>query len=628
VNVEERVAALEALLEKVRTNAAKPRPARGPGLVAFPDAGLSAVPGDDVVGDAFPAPIAAAAATPPRTDAGAEELWGDVAGAQDPKLVALAPPLPGPGKETTPKPATAQAGTTPKPAPTAPTTTAAKPGPIAPTTTAAKPIAPTPTAAKPIAPTPTAAKPPLPTTTAAKPGPIAPVAPVATTPTGKAPPPATLPKLTPAAAQPAPIAPVAVAKPPAELKKTLQGVGIGDEPETRDLSPLEARDSDIITAPIALNAEQIELLLNEQQAADAADKKPVESEKKPPSLPSAIVEGEEGEEPTKLYEPSAASKRAAELAGAAPPASQPQPESKKKAPEPEPISLDLASEKKPEPAKQPEIELAAEPEKKPEPAKVEPEKKPEPAKVEPEKKPEPAKVEPEKKPEPVKTEPTKAPPPKKRPETTKQPVVAQAEPTPTPPETKKGGLPGWLLVVAALLLIAAGAFVAMQKGWIPGLGPQPGNTGPTTVTAPPTPTPAATPTAAPTEATTPTPTAAPTADPTGEPAATAAPTADPTAAPTAAPTADPGAAPAKDPTKLPPTRGILVVNANKPALVFLTGKLAGATGEQLEVDCGTKFVRLADPASTDAAKPPTWLTNGQPGMIACKALTTLTINIP
>ncbi|MRG91675.1 hypothetical protein [Polyangium spumosum] len=629
MNVEQRIAALEALLEKVQKNAAAPRPERV-GLGS-----LIAKPGDDVVGPAIPA--ISEAATPivtKKPDLG-EDLWDDgpTKDAPPPKAVAIAAPLPG-LKEGTPK--------TPPAAAAKPITTAAKPAvvpgpkPITPVTTAAKPA---PIAAKPPAiPGP---KPITPVTTAAKPA----VTPAATA----AKPAAAMPKLT-----ATPIVTKPAAKPVDELKRTIPGVGDGEE--VGDSRPAPLQDTDAITAPMnALAPEQVEALLG-------TEKKP---ETTSTGLPSAIDADADIDdaEPTKLFEPASTSKPSAALAAALAKTAEPEkkPESVRK-PEPEKPTLETKPE--PEaaieleieaaaPEKKPEITIEPEAEKKPEPeAAIEieaaaPEKKPESVrKPEPEKKPEPepeasielgaAELEP--KPEPEKKPTAKPPLPTKKPvdeakpiaKPEKKPVVAKPVPEPeeTKPEPKKG-LPGWLLVAAALLLIGAGAFVAMQKGWIPGLPGTtlPGNPG-GAVTPPPTPTPTETVQAAPTP--TDTAAAAPTATDTAAAppgSASAAPAGSASAGPeaSAAPTAE--APPAKDPATLPPTRGILTVTSNKEALVFLTGKLVGSTGEAVEVDCGPKFLRLAEPGETNPVKAK-WLTPGESRMINCQKANDMTINVP
>ncbi|MDI1483895.1 hypothetical protein [Polyangium sp. y55x31] len=640
MNVEQRIAALEALLDKVQKNAALPRPERA-GIGS-----LAVKPGDDVVG--APIPTIAEAATPivtKKPDIG-DDLWDEAPAKEAPaKAVAIASPLPG-AKEGTPKTPPAA------PAKPVPVTTAAKPAaipgpkPITPVTTGAKPAAVTPTAAKPAAvPGP---KPIAPVTTAAKAGATTPAA----TPAAKAAVAAAMPKLTTPAATP--IATKPAAKPVDELKRTLPGVGEGEEAGDSRPPPL---DSDAITAPLALAPEQIEALIGTDPAAA---KKP---ETTSTGLPSAVEDDGEGDdaEPTKLFEPASTSKPSAALLGALVKPDEPE---KKPEPEKEPVlEAKPEPEKKPEPEAAIEIEAAA-PEKKPEPEKkpapeaaieieaAAPEKKPEsekkPAPVKkPETEPEEASIELgaaelEPKPEPEKKPVAKPPLPTKKPETEKKPVaetkppvekkpvVVAKEPEETKPEPEpKKGLPGWLLVAAALLLIGAGVFVAMQKGWIGGLpgGTQPGNTG-GTVTPPPTPTPTETVKAAPTPATTetaPAPSDSASAAPAGS--ASAAPAGSASAGPeaSAAPTAE--APPAKDPATLPATRAILTVTSNKAALVFLTGKLVGGTGEALEVDCGPKFVRLAEPGETNPTKAK-WLTPGQSAVINCQKANNVTINVP
>lgn len=64
---------------------------------------------------------------------------------------------------------------------------------------------------------------------------------------------------------------------------------------------------------------------------------------------------------------------------------------------------------------------------------------------------------------------------------------------------------------------------------------------------------------------------------------------------------------------------MLTVTSGKQAIIFLTGKLVGNTGELLEVDCGPKFLRLAEPGETNPAKAK-WLTPGISKVIACQKM--------
>jgi hypothetical protein len=50
------------------------------------------------------------------------------------------------------------------------------------------------------------------------------------------------------------------------------------------------------------------------------------------------------------------------------------------------------------------------------------------------------------------------------------------------------------------------------------------------------------------------------------------------------------------------------------------GRPVGATGQPIEMDCGLKFVRVAEPGKSD---PPTWLTEGQSVSVTCRAITTV-----
>lgn len=668
VNVEQKLLALESLLEKVRTNAAKPRPARGAAIAASQPATAASRATDDVAGPAVaaaPIRVAPAIGTPGAAKFGDDE-WGDTTETFDTPVPLAAPLLQSLAKAPATKPTPAKpiaATTTPKPLDTVaakPTTPTAPAKPvIAPPTI--KPVVATP-AVKPVLTTPTA----KPTTPQNSPIPL----------TNKVPPPVIKTPAIPAAAKPI----------ETTVNKTLTGVGDGavKAPEIRAGAVAAG-----ISLPITGEPPAVEPIVElEKKAAPA---KP-EADRKP-SLPSAFADadGEEENEPTQLYEPSAASRRAMELAAM----SEKQLDDAKKSlgidkkPDGDKVAIHLPDAKDTSDkieVKAPKIELpwVENTERKIDPEKIglaKPDDKPGkkgPSRTEldlelvasqegaletvdldvnekkDEKKPEPAIAAPpvlETKPQAV-----VEPPPisEKKPVVESKPVVetkptvdrkpiATAEPVLEQPSKPSKGTSPLVILVALVLLLAAGAFVAMKQGWIGGGS---ATTNPTV--APPTnPTPTATQTAAPTATQTATATAtnaAPADSAAAAPADSAAAPADSAAAApadsaAAAPPASASAAaepatppatagtPSVDPATLNNNQGLIFVTANKPARVYLTGKLAGDTNTELKVDCGLKFVRLADPAQ-DIAKPPMWLTAGEPKQIDCRKYTTFTVNVP
>lgn len=677
VNVEQKILALEALLEKVRTNAAQPRPARGAVIATTQPTTAASRATDDIAGPAVAAPVRITPAVTPgpgMTKFGDDD-WSDTTetfGAPIP----LAAPLPGLAKEAPKTPA-------------ATASTAAKPGPAKPVITAPK--AAEPPQAKPLtAPVSPAAKP-APVTPIAKPAPVTPAAkPVAPAAIVKPTAPANTPipltnKVAPPViktpATPAP-APVTAVKPPigeANLYKTLTGVGDGavKAPDIR-AGALAAG----ISLPITGEPPPVEPILE-------LEKKPLPTNvdvPAKPSLPSAIADadGEEENEPTQLYEASAASRRAAELAAL----TDKQLEDAKKSlgidkksesdkveirlpdakDSPEKIDvkdgprLDLPwvekTEKKAEPdaaglsapddgftKKGPsqtelDLELVAAQEGSLQAVDLDVTEQKEPKDTKPAT-PAVSEEKPTVTPEPAAVV-EKKPPVVAQPVVTKKPVVAEPELSEPTKPTK--GVPVGLIIAAVILLLAAGAFVAMQQGWIGGSPPAPAPAPTQTSTVAPPTNPTATQTAAPTA--TATETAAPPASASAAPGDSAAPAtsaapadsaaaapADSAAAP--APSASAAAAtpppvagsPSIDPATLNNNQGLIFVTSNKPARVYLTGKLVGDTNTELKSDCGLKFVRLADPAQ-DLAKPPMWLTPGEPKQIDCRKYTTFTVNVP
>jgi len=187
------------------------------------------------------------------------------------------------------------------------------------------------------------------------------------------------------------------------------------------------------------------------------------------------------------------------------------------------------------------------------------------------------------------------------------------------------------LGLVAALLIGAGIFRGLRDGWFESS---------TTPIIPTTPTASALPKTAPTASAATTASAAPTTsaaapEPTSSASAatsaSAAPTtsAVPSALASAAPTAAPTTAPVADGdgTKLPATRGYIIVNSAKPGSVFLTGRFVGEANARLEVDCGAKFLRLAAPTADGAPRPatPDWTSEGRSIGVPCRTVTTITL---
>jgi hypothetical protein len=193
------------------------------------------------------------------------------------------------------------------------------------------------------------------------------------------------------------------------------------------------------------------------------------------------------------------------------------------------------------------------------------------------------------------------------------------------------------LGLVAAVLVGAVIYRGLRDGWFESSTTPVVSTTPTASALPrPAPTPSA-PTITTASAAVPTTSAAPpvTPEPTSSASAatsaSAAPAASASAAPTAsvAPSTAPTTAPAADGdgTQLPATRGFIVVTSAKPGSVFLTGRFVGATNTRLEVDCGAKFLRLAAPSAEGAARPavPDWTSEGRSIGVACRAVTTIAL---
>jgi hypothetical protein len=670
VNAEQKILALESLLEKVRTNAAKPRPARGATIASSQPTTVASRATDDVAGPAVAAaPVRAPQVVAPGTTKFGDDDWSDTTETFD-TPVPLAAPLPGLAKDAAKAPAVQST------AAKAPATATPKPADVA----AAKPATPV-IQAKPVIAPPTI-KPAL-TTPAIKPAIATPAAKPATSP--NTPIPLTNKVSPPVIKTPVITAPAVVKPAETNINKTLTGVGDGavKAPDIR-AGALAAG----ISLPITGDPPPVEPILDLEKKA-APDK--LEADRKP-SLPSAFgdVEGEEENEPTQLYEASAASHRAAELAAMtekqledarkslgidkksesdkveirlpdakdkvevkvdAPKLDLPWTENSERKIDPEKLGLAKAEDKpgKKGPSRtELDLELVASQEGALENVEVDvgEQKAAEKAQTKPAT-PAVSEVKPTPEPAPISD---KKPIVEKKPVLETKPVVEKkplvAEPDLEKPSQPSKGVPKLLIAVAVILVLAAGAFVAMKQGLLGGTQPA---TNPTV--APPTnPTPTAKPTAAPTATQTatadtatppasaaPADSAAPAASSSAAPAdsAAAAP-ADSAAAPpapSASAAAEPATPPATagtpsiDPATLNNNQGLIFVTANKPARVYLTGKLAGDTNTELKTDCGLKFVRLADPAQ-DLAKPPIWLTPGEPKQIDCRKYTTFSVNVP
>lgn len=190
------------------------------------------------------------------------------------------------------------------------------------------------------------------------------------------------------------------------------------------------------------------------------------------------------------------------------------------------------------------------------------------------------------------------------------------------------------LGLVAAALIGAGVFVGLRNGWFEGTRTPVVPTTPTASTPAPvvSATPITTASAAPilsaaptTSAAVPAPTTSASAAPTASASAAATASAAPIASASAAPTASAAPAVTGDGTNLPFNRGYVIINSAKRASVFLTGNFAGTTGAKLEVECGAKFLRLAaPPVGAERPATPDWTSDGRSISVACRSITTVT----
>jgi hypothetical protein len=192
------------------------------------------------------------------------------------------------------------------------------------------------------------------------------------------------------------------------------------------------------------------------------------------------------------------------------------------------------------------------------------------------------------------------------------------------PQRKKGrgGMIGVGLAAAAL--IGAGVFLSLRNGWIDQIigstsgKATPSATAKTTPSAAVSGAPSASANAAEPAS------AAPVASttPSAAPVASAAPSASPSASPSAKP-----AAGATDASTLPRTKGILLVTASQPGVVYVNGKFAGQPGEPITLDCGIKYIRLAEPGA-GPGKVPVFVGHGRPLKIGCRTTTEAALPAP
>jgi hypothetical protein len=193
---------------------------------------------------------------------------------------------------------------------------------------------------------------------------------------------------------------------------------------------------------------------------------------------------------------------------------------------------------------------------------------------------------------------------------------------PLPARKKKSRAPMLGIGVAAAALVAAGAWLSLRNGWIDEL------IGSATSRKP---TPSASATTSASAAVSAAPSAVESASATPEPAtaaptASAAPAASASAAASAAPSAKPAAG-SGDASALPKNKGILMVTASQPGIVYVNGKFIGNAGEPLTVDCGIKYIRLAEPGAAPG-KPPTFVGHGRPLKIGCQKTTEAALPAP
>jgi hypothetical protein len=84
---------------------------------------------------------------------------------------------------------------------------------------------------------------------------------------------------------------------------------------------------------------------------------------------------------------------------------------------------------------------------------------------------------------------------------------------------------------------------------------------------------------------------------------------------------------ASDPAKLAPSRGFLAVESSASLGVYTSGTYRGMTGQNIEIDCGLKYVRLGVPPSpSDNGAGIVWKSEGKSTNVVCRSITKLTIN--
>jgi hypothetical protein len=199
------------------------------------------------------------------------------------------------------------------------------------------------------------------------------------------------------------------------------------------------------------------------------------------------------------------------------------------------------------------------------------------------------------------------------------PPVVPAEPEPVAPPRRS--IVVWLVLAAVLVGVAVFVVLRLDLGGAGEAEPL------GSVTARPRPAPTSS-AAAPTSGSAASPpTSALAASATASAAPSVAPSAAPTTAPTASAAATPtvSAAPSADPAAapLPPNRGYLTVTSGAEGVVFVNGQRAGTPNQRLVTTCGPRFVRIAAPDDPKAA--PTWLTPGRSVIVPCGGEATIAL---
>jgi hypothetical protein len=172
----------------------------------------------------------------------------------------------------------------------------------------------------------------------------------------------------------------------------------------------------------------------------------------------------------------------------------------------------------------------------------------------------------------------------------------------------------------AALVVGGGLFYGMREGWFDA-GPRPVPTVPSPVSAVPITT-GPTPDTPATVSAVPTTSGAPVA-PEAVDAGLAADAATADAAP-----ADAGSAiaPGGDPASLPADMGYITITSPAEGNLYLNGKFAGRAGERIQTSCGAKFARLARAVDPPAVQP-SFLTTGETIVIPCQKAASVALHV-